>query len=90
MRTLLLHTGFTYRSRFYHKSVCTSLIEIYIPFQISQYDLPDGISFDTWYIAKYAALKPASDEIDCYHVFDDLGGISLILPKRFTITTRST
>jgi len=87
MRTLLLHTGFSYKSRFYRKYLTNSLIEIYIPFQVCQFNLPEGISFDKWYTVKYASLKPASDEIDCYYTFNDVGGISLVLPSRFSIST---
>jgi hypothetical protein len=90
MRTLLLHTGYSYRSRFYNGYICKNLIEVYIPFQVSQWELPEGISFDTWYICKYASLTPYTDVIDCYHAFNDVGGISLILPSRFTVQTRTT
>jgi hypothetical protein len=88
MRTLLLHTGFVYSSRFYRGYIAKSLIEIYIPYQVTQWDLPQGISFDQWYTVKYAALKPNSDEIDCYYTFNDIGGISLVLPSRFSINSR--
>jgi hypothetical protein len=84
--TNYIRSGQTYAHREYCGYDQGNDIQVRIDSVINPWILPPQLSLDTWYDCLYAVYFPDSNTPESFHVVDDDGGVSIIMPTRHNFT----